>query len=130
MPIAAPPITPEELHMFKLAILLIAVAAAIGLTMAVQHFRGRTPPRALTAIIHGSLAVGGAVLVLLGAHDLGYKTMHTWAVVLFGVAALGGLFLAGQHMSQVRLSNGVIVIHAIVAVVAFLILLTAVFLAP
>ena len=44
------------------------------------------------------------------------------------LAAAGGLFLASQHMSQVRLSNNVVVIHAVVAVAGFLTLLAAVFL--
>ena len=68
------------------------------------------------------------VVALLGVHDLGYGTLHTWALVLFGIAAAGGLFLASQHMSQVRLSNGVVAIHALVAVAGFLVLLAAVFL--
>lgn len=113
---------------FTWAIILIAVAAAIGLYMAVNHFRGRTPPKAVHAILHGGLAVGGAVLALLGVHDMGYGTLHTWALVLFAIAAAGGLFLAGQHMSQVRLSNRVVVIHALVAVTGFVVLLAAVFL--
>jgi hypothetical protein len=113
---------------FTWAIVSIAIAAVIGLYMAVNHFRGRTPPKAVHAVLHGVLAVGGAVLVLLGAHDLGYPRLPTWALGLFAVAAAGGLFLAGQHMSQVRLSNGVVVIHALVAVTGFLVLLAAVFL--
>lgn len=114
--------------LFNWAVICIAVAAVIGIYMAVNHFRGRTPPRAIHAILHGSLAVGGAVLALLGVHELGYGTPHTWALVLFAIAAAGGLYLAGQHMSQVRLSNAVVVIHALVAVTGFLILLAAVYL--
>ncbi|HET8691236.1 MAG TPA: hypothetical protein VFM30_03835 [Steroidobacteraceae bacterium] len=114
--------------LFTWAIVLIAIGAVIGLYMAVNHFRGRTPPKAIHAVLHGVLVVGGAVLALLGVHDLGYGTLHTWALVLFGIAAAGGLFLASQHMSQVRLSNNVVVIHAVVAVAGFLTLLAAVFL--
>ena len=113
---------------FTWAIVLIAVAAVIGLYMAANHFRGRTPPKAVHAVLHGALAVSGAVLALLGVHDMGYGGLHTWALVLFAIAAAGGLFLAGQHMSQVRLSSGVVVIHALVAVTGFLVLLAAVFL--
>jgi hypothetical protein len=50
--------------------------------------------------------------------------------VLFGAAALGGLYLVSHHMKQRPLPNAVIIIHALVAVVAFLILLTAVYLVP
>jgi glucose uptake protein GlcU len=116
--------------MFNYAVLLFAVAAAIGLFMAVQHFRGRTPPPAGLAILHGLLAVSGVVALLLGVRDIGTGTAHTWALGLFVVAALGGLYLVSHHMRQKPLPNGVVIIHALVAVVAFLILVTAVYLIP
>ncbi len=116
--------------MFNYAVLLIAVAAVIGLYMAVGHFKGRTPPKAGVAILHGLVAVSGVILLLLGVWEIGFGTAHTWALVLFGVAALGGLYLVSHHMRQRPLPNGVIVIHGLVAVVAFLVLLTAVYLAP
>ena len=43
--------------MFNYAVILIALGAAVGLDMAVQHFRGRTPPRGIVAATHGTLAV-------------------------------------------------------------------------
>ncbi len=116
--------------MFQLSVLLIAVAALFGLYMAVQHFKGRTPPKAGIAILHGLLAVSGVIVLLLGVWEIGFGTAHTWALVLFGVAALGGLYLVSHHMRQRPLPNGVILIHGLVAVIAFLVLLTAVFLVP
>ncbi len=98
--------------MFNYAVLLFAVAAIVGLYMAVQHFRGRTPPATSIALLHGLLAVSGTI------------------ALLFGVAALGGLYLVSHHLRKRPLPNGVIVIHALVAVVSFLILLTAVYLVP
>jgi glucose uptake protein GlcU len=116
--------------MFNIAVVLIALGAVVGLTMAVQHFRGKTPPKPALAILHGLLAGSGVVVLLLGVWEIGFGTAHTWALVLFGIAALGGLYLVSHHMKQRPLPNGVIVIHGLVAVVAFLVLLTAVFLAP
>jgi len=116
--------------MFNYAVLLFAAAAVIGLYMAVQHFRGRTPPAAGVAILHGLLAVSGVVALLLGVRGIGFGGAHTWALALFVLAALGGLFLVSHHLRQKPLPNGVVIIHALVAVVAFLILLTAVYLVP
>ena len=116
--------------MFNYAALLFAAAAVVGLYMAVQHFRGRTPPAAAVAILHGLFAVSGIVALLLGVRAIGFGGAHTWALVVFGVAALGGLYLVSHHMRQKPLPNGVIIVHALVAVVAFLILLTAVYLTP
>ncbi len=116
--------------MFQYAVMLFAAAAVIGLWMAVQHFRGRTPPPAGVAILHGLLAVSGVITLLLGVREIGTGTTHTWALGLFVVAALGGLYLVSHHMRQKALPNGVIIVHALVAVVAFLVLVTAVYLAP
>jgi glucose uptake protein GlcU len=116
--------------MFNLAVLLIALGAVVGLYMAVQHFRGRTPPRGIVAATHGLLAVSGVIILLIAARETGLRGAGAWALWLFGVAALGGLYLATQHMDQKRLPNGVIVVHALVAVVAFLITLVAVYLTP
>jgi hypothetical protein len=116
--------------MFNTAVILIALGAVVGLYMAVQHFRGRTPPRGAVAATHGLLAVSGVIVLLLAARESGLRGAGPWALWLFGVAALGGLYLAVQHMDQKRLPNGVIVVHALIAVVAFLITLTAVYLTP
>lgn len=116
--------------MFNIAVILIALGAVVGLTMAVQHFRGRTPPAPALAIVHGLLAGSGVIVLLLGVWEMGFGTAHTWALVLFGVAALGGLYLLSHHMRQRALPGAVVVIHGLVAAVAFLVLLTAVYLAP
>ena len=116
--------------MFNLAVLLIALGAVVGLYMAVQHFRGRTPPRGIVAATHGLLAVSGVIVLLIAARETGLRGAGPWALWLFGIAALGGLYLATQHMDQKPLPGSVIVVHALVAVVAFLITLTAVYLVP
>ena len=115
--------------MFNLSVVLIAVAAVFGLYMAVQHFKGHTPPKVGVAMVHGLLAVSGVIVLLLGVWEIGFGTAHTWALVLFGAAALGGLYLV-SIMRQRPLPNAVIVIHGLVAVVVFLVLLTAVYLVP
>ena len=116
--------------MFNYAVLLIALGAVVGLYMAIQHFKGHTPPKAGVAILHGLLAVSGVIALLLGVWDIGFGTAHTWALMLFAAAALGGLYLVSHHLRQRPLPNAVIVIHGLVAVIAFLVLLTAVYLVP
>ncbi len=110
------------------AVWLFAVAAIIGVYMAVLHTRGRTPPPVVAAVLHGLLAVCGVVVLLLGVMQIGLgTTVHSWALGLFVVAALGGLYLVSHHIRGKPLPGGVIVIHGTVAAVAFLILLVAVF---
>ncbi len=110
------------------AVWLFAVAAIVGVYMGVLHTGGRTPPPVLAAVLHGVLAVSGAVVLLLGVMQIGLgASVHSWALGLFVLAALGGLYLVSFHFRRKPLPGGVIVIHGMVAAVAFLILLVAVF---
>ena len=116
--------------MTRLAVVLIALGAAIGLTMAVQHFKGRTPPAPALAILHGVLAGSGVIVSCSTCGKPDSTALLGVAFLLFVAAALGGLYLVSHHMRQKPLPNGVIVIHGLVAVIAFLVLATAVFLVP
>ena len=110
------------------AVWIYAVAAVIGVYMGVLHSRGRTPPPVAAAVLHGVFAVTATVVLLLGVLEVGLgATVHTWALVLFVLAALGGLYLVSFHFRGRPLPGGVIVLHAMIAVIAFLILLVAVF---
>ena len=52
------------------ALVVFAVAAVAGLTMAIGHFKGRTPAVS-TAVIHGTFAATGLVLLLLAVFKEG-----------------------------------------------------------
>jgi len=114
--------------MFMNAVWLFAVAALVGVYMAVMHFRGRTPPPVAAAVLHGVLAVCAVVALLLGVLDTGWGTVHAKALGVFILAALGGLYLVSFHFRGKPLPSAVVVIHGMVAAIAFLILLAAVFL--
>ena len=115
--------------MFKFAIVLFAVAAVIGLTMAVAHFRGQTPPKLAVALLHGLFAASGLVVLLLGVMEVGMSGKPAIALGLFLVAALGGFTLLSFHLRGRALPNGLVAGHAVIAVLGFLTLLAAVFLA-
>lgn len=114
--------------MFMNAVWLFAVAALVGVYMAVLHFRGRTPPPVAAAILHGVLAVSAVIALLVGVLDTGWGTVHAKALGVFILAALGGLYLVSFHFRGKPLPSAVVVIHGMVAAIAFLILLAAVFL--
>jgi hypothetical protein len=107
------------------AIVLFAIAAIGGLTMAVMHFRGATPPRAVLAALHGLFAAAGLVILLLAVVH-GATGSPGIALVLFLIAALGGFTLLSFHLRGRPLPNGLIVGHAVIAVAGFLVLLAAV----
>ena len=112
--------------MLNLSVVLFAIAALGGLTLAILHFRNKNRPWPLS-ILHGLLAATALILLLISvfgggaAPTMGLK----WAAGLFVVAALGGLTLFTFHLRNIRLSSPVVLIHGGVAVIAFLVLLSA-----
>jgi glucose uptake protein GlcU len=108
------------------AIVLFAIAAAGGLVMAgVRAFGGRNPP-AWLAMLHGLLAGAGLTLLLFATFTVGVPTYAIWAVVLFIIAALGGMFLnLGYQEKRTLLPKPVMYVHALIAVVGFVLLIMA-----
>lgn len=105
------------------ALVVFAAAAVAGLTMAIGHFKGRTPSVGV-AVIHGVFAATGLVLLLLAVFKEGAGNTARWALYLFLIAALGGFTLAlGYHARKRPLPTGLVAGHALLAVTAFLILL-------
>ncbi len=115
--------------MLNISVLLFAIAALGGLTLATLHFRGKNRPWPL-AILHGLLAATALVLLLIPLVNgsIIASTGLKWAVGLFVVAALGGFVLFVNHLQKKKLPSAVVVIHGGVAVVGFLVLLSVLYL--
>jgi predicted membrane channel-forming protein YqfA (hemolysin III family) len=106
-----------------ITVLIFAIAAVVGLTMAVAVFQGRLPPLA-SALIHGGLVATGLVLLIVAVcvHRVGGPAR--WALGFFLVAALGGFVLAfAYHARKKNLPTNFVVGHATLAVIGFLLLL-------
>jgi hypothetical protein len=107
-----------------LIVIIFALAAIVGLTMALAVFQGKVP-NVGSAVIHGILAALGLILVLILVIG-GARGPTLGALVFFMIAALGGFTLAfGFHARKKPLPPNVVVAHAVIAVVGFLLLLTA-----
>jgi len=111
--------------MYRLSILLFAVAAVAGLTMAVMHFKNATPPRPVLAVLHGLFAASGLVVLLLAVIKVGMQGAPAIALGLLVVAALGGFGLLSFHLRGRALPSGLVVGHALLAVAGFVTLLAA-----
>ena len=57
------------------ALVVFAAAAVAGLTMAIGHFKGRTPSVGV-AVIHGIFAATGLVLLLLAVTVVERRVLH------------------------------------------------------
>jgi hypothetical protein len=111
--------------MYLLSLGLFAVAAVAGLTMAIMHFRGASPPRTVLAVLHGLFAASGLVVLLLALIKTGFSGKPGIAFGLLAVAALGGFVLLSSHAQGKRLPSGLVVGHALLAVAGFVTLLLA-----
>jgi len=112
--------------MLKLAAVLFAVSALGGLTLATLHFKKKNLPIPL-ALLHGLLGAGGLVALLLALLGSGFVGAPALAFAIFVVAALGGFLLFSFHLRKRPLPSKLVIIHGLAAVVAFGILLAAIF---
>jgi len=109
------------------AAILFAIAALGGIIMAMIRFSGRDYPPMWVAIIHGLFAAAGLVTLLLFVFGGAAATSHWVALVLFVVAAIVGFVLFSYHLKSRPLPIPTMVIHALIAVVALVVLLVVLF---
>jgi hypothetical protein len=108
-----------------IALVLFALAALGGATMAVLRFQGRPQPPLALALVHGAGAAAGLVALIVFIAGNTVPSQVTIALVLFLGAALGGFALFTIHLRGGTLPIWLVVVHGLVAVSAFLLLLTA-----
>ena len=105
---------------------LLAIAAVGGLVMAGIRFAGDRQPPAALAMLHGFLAAAAVTLLLYAAATVGLPAMALGALILFLAAAGGGVILnLNYHWKQLPLPKWLVLVHAIAAVVGFVMLLAA-----
>lgn len=110
------------------SIVCFALAALGGVLLASLHARDKMPPLGL-ALAHGGLAAAGLVLLVASALTDATALGATGGVSVgaFLVAALGGFYVFSRRFVRTRPAMGVIVVHALVAVIGFALLLYGVF---
>ena len=110
----------DAISMLRVAVALLAIAAAGGVVMAVQRFGGKANPPAWLAMLHGFLAAAALTLVLYAALTQGIPTLGLIALALLVLAALGGAVLNLGYQWKQRLLPGALVAgHALAAVAGF-----------
>ena len=121
----------EAMTMLKVAAALFALSAAGGLTMAFIRVGSKQNPPAWLAMGHGLMAASGLTLLIFANFAATVPAFALYALCLFLVAALGGLFLNLRYQWRNEpLPIGLMVGHALLAVVGFALLLVVVFGSP
>ena len=105
---------------------LFAVAAVIGIYNASRIFGGKLTPW-LAGIVHAGFAAAGLVVLAIAFLNGGLAQMAAIALGVLVLAALGGFFLGSFHLRKQVAPKPVVVIHALVAVVGFLLLAAVAF---
>jgi hypothetical protein len=102
-----------------IALVLFAIAAVGGIVLAMMRFQGKPYPPMGLALVHGGVAAAGLIALIAGvAQHQGAPPART-ALVLFIIAALGGFGLFSHHLRKIALPVWLVVVHALVAVTAF-----------
>lgn len=108
--------------MLDVSVILFAVAALGGLVLGTLGFRRRELPMGL-ALLHGAVAAAGLVTLIIGVVQENVGTIVIVSLILFLVAALGGFVLFSYHLRKKPHPKVLIVLHALAAVIAFVLLL-------
>ena len=118
----------EVQTLLQTSCILFLLAALGGLAMAGIRFGGNRNPPAWLAMAHGGLAVAGVTLLAYAVLVFTVTAVAAWSLLLFLVAAGGGtiLFLAYEWERRL-LPSWLVVVHALVAVIAFVLLVVAAF---
>lgn len=117
----------ESALMMKTAFALLTITALGGIVMAVIRLGRSANPPSWLAMLHGLLAGSALTLLLYAYFTVGLPALAGWALLLFLVAGLGGAYLnLGYHAKAVLLPKTIVVVHAVIAVVGYVLLLIAV----
>ena len=109
--------------MLRTAVVLLVITALGGLLMAGMRFSGRPRPPSSIAMLHGLLAAASLTLILYAGFTAGMPGGGWGGLVLLLVAVLGGLTLNLRYHSEgLELPMGLMLGHAALAVIGFLVL--------
>jgi hypothetical protein len=117
----------NALTMIRTAVALLAIGALGGVVMAIIRLFKNINPPAWLAMLHGFLAAAGATLLLYAALTVGIPQLAGVGLALLLLAALVGVVLNLKYQwERVPLPRGLMIGHALLAVIGFtLVLLVA-----
>jgi hypothetical protein len=116
----------EPIVMLKSSTVLFAISALGGALMAFIRFTGKPHPPSWLAMLHGFLAAAGLTLLVYAAVTSSVPSLAKLALILFLVAAAGGVLLNLRfHLNDMPLPKWLVLVHGGIAVVGFVCLLMA-----
>ncbi|WP_029038209.1 hypothetical protein [Salinimicrobium xinjiangense] len=92
------------------AIILISLAVILGLYLITFVLKKKTPPKGV-ALIHGTLAALGIIVLLIYALTTSSHHKHWDSIIIFIVAAIGGIYLFSKDIRHLEIPVWVAVVH-------------------
>ncbi|HET7832597.1 MAG TPA: hypothetical protein VFK88_06490 [Gallionella sp.] len=111
--------------MLTYAVIIFFIGALGGLFLASKVLFNKLAPWPVS-IVHALLGAIGIILLITALVEGQQSGRLTAALILFIIAALGGFFLASFHVRQKIAPKAIVIIHASIAVLGFLTLLSLV----
>lgn len=110
--------------MIYTAISFFALAAILGMVLLTFVLQGKETPKGIV-FSHGPLAVIGLVLIIIYAFKEGPGPIE--AIVLFIIAAAGGIMMVVKDLSGKPVPKWLAIAHGLIAVTGFIFLLVFAF---
>ena len=101
-------------------ITIFGLAAIVGMYLLSLILRTKSTPKAVSAL-HGLLA--GTALILLIVYTLGNKPGPWPSVIIFTIAALGGLVLIYRDLTGKTIPKWLGITHGLTAILGFVLLI-------
>jgi hypothetical protein len=95
-------------------LIAFALAAIVGITMAVRHFSGKDTPLAV-GLLHGAFAATGLVLLILAVMNAPSAGLGGIALAVLAGAAIGGFVLLSYQLRGQRWPSAYVVAHGSIA---------------
>lgn len=105
------------------AIVFFAITAIGGVILASKVLGGKLASWTVS-LLHASAGAVGLILLVIVAVNGESGARVTASLALLVAAALGGFYLASHHLRERIAPKGFVIIHASIAVIGFLTLLT------
>ena len=106
--------------MILTAIVFFLVAALLGIYLLFYVLQNKNTPKGI-AFTHGPLAAAGLIILIIYA--LLYKPAPIVSIIIFILAAMGGLILIYRDLTGKSLPKWMALGHGVAAIIAFIFLI-------
>lgn len=108
------------------AIVLISIAVILGGYLLSFVLKGKNPPKGI-ALAHGTLAALGIIILLIYALTTSEHHKHWESIMIFIVAAVGGIYLFSRDIRHKKVPKWIAVVHGVIGLTGLIWILSHVF---